>query len=121
MFLWLSASAAVAGVSAQAWCARRCRAVWSPALLLISYVAGLIGLEFRTGSLPQALTLVALASSALVLASRGHVENLEDAQWKAADVSERPALKTRQRWLLVRWVILIAVGLAIDVAAGGLS
>jgi hypothetical protein len=109
------------GVGAQAWCARRYRAVWSPTFLVISYACGLAGLALRTGSFAQALTLVALASSALVVASGGHVEYLEDAQWKAAEASKRRALKTRQRWLLGRWVILLAVGVAVDIAAGGLS
>jgi hypothetical protein len=112
--------AAAVGVLAQAWCARRYQAAWSGLSLAGSYAGGVATLSLSAGSWTQGLILVAITSSTLVLVSAGHVERLEDQQWKGHEGSRRSALKRRQRWLLARWVGVLLVCLAIDSALGGL-
>ena len=109
MFIWCAGLAALVGVGAQAWSARVFQAAWSPPWLVLSYLCGAGGLALRTGSLAESLTIVAIGSATLVVASGGHVERLEDQEWKGAEAAERPALKRRQRWVITRWVSLLVL------------
>jgi hypothetical protein len=86
----------------------------------VSYAGGLAMLSLSSGSWTRGLILVAIASSTLVLVSAGHVERLEDQQWKSQEGARRSALRRRQRWLLARWVGVLLVCLVIDSALGGL-
>jgi hypothetical protein len=90
-------------------------------LLVFSYLCGAGGVALRTGSVAEGLTVVAIGSATLVIASGGHVERLEDQEWLTADPSVRPTLKRRQRWILARWAGLLLVCLAVDAALGRLS
>jgi hypothetical protein len=121
VLLWCAGLAAVAGVLAQAWCARRYDAEWDGPWLTVSYACGTALLSLRAGSLTQGLILVAIASTTLVIVTTGHVERLEDSQWKPYQGAVRAALKHRQRWVLARWLGLVMASVAVDAALGGLK
>lgn len=74
--------------------------------------------SWRFGSLAAGLLIPAMASTTLIIASGGHVEHIEDNQWKAATEPLRAARKRRQRWLLVRWLCLVLLCSSVAVAVG---